>query len=190
MPDAEQPSTQPGVLVVEDDAELADTYAAFLQADYDVRIATTVAAARDQLDATVDVVLLDRRLPDGSGDDLLDAIRARSGEYRVAMVTAARPDFDLIDLSLDTYLAKPVSKDELRTAVNALLLLDFYTGLQVELSSKRLRRNVLEVEKTARELATSDAFAQLEAEIEALEAQINDLQTCFDTCDAHLALPQ
>lgn len=33
------------------------------------------------------------------------------------MVTAVKPDFDIIDMGFDNYLVKPVSKDNLYTTV-------------------------------------------------------------------------
>ena len=55
------------VLVVDDNRELAEAYAATLREQYDTRTACSGREALDVVDETVDVVLLDRRMPSVSG---------------------------------------------------------------------------------------------------------------------------
>jgi len=55
--------SNPSVLVVEDEPDIAALYAGFLEERYDVDLAETAAEAIDRVDGAVDVVLLDRRLP-------------------------------------------------------------------------------------------------------------------------------
>ena len=95
--------SDPTVLVVEDEPDIAALYSGFLEERYDVTVAETATEAVDRVDAAVDVVLLDRRLPDGSGDDVLEHIRESGYDCRVAMVTAVEPDFDIIDMGFDLY---------------------------------------------------------------------------------------
>lgn len=59
--------------------------------------AGTATEAIENFDDTVDVAFLDRRLPDASGDHVLEQIRAR-GDCKVAMLTAIEPDFDIVDI--------------------------------------------------------------------------------------------
>jgi len=54
--------SNPSVLVVEDEPDIAALYAGF-EERYDVDLAETAAEAIDRVDGAVDVVLLDRRLP-------------------------------------------------------------------------------------------------------------------------------
>ena len=113
---------RPVVLVVDDDRDLADTCEYWLSDDFEVRVAYGGEAALDQMDDTVDVVLLDRRMPDLSGDEVLDEIDARGYDCRVAMMTAVEPDTDIVDMPFDEYLVKPVDEDDLREAVEELLV--------------------------------------------------------------------
>jgi len=107
------------VLVVDDNRPLADGFARALASDYDVRTAYTFTEARESLTPSVDVVLLDRHLPDGSGDDLLDEIRQGDHDYRIAVVSASSPS---PDLDCDAYLTKPVGEtDVLHETVSDLL---------------------------------------------------------------------
>lgn len=160
------------VLIVEDKRDLADLYAAWLNDSYETRVAYSGRDAQQQLDETrYDVVLLDRRMPDVSGDELLDTIRDRDLDCRVVMLTAASPDFDVLEMKVDSYVVKPVTRDELRGVIERLLDLSEYQQHVQELYSLLEKRAVLEAEKTANELAASDEFAALKDEIATKHAQ-------------------
>lgn len=171
-----QPDPAPKVLVVEDDRRLADLYAASLASNYDVRTAYTGEAALDALDFDPDIVLLDRRLPDMSGVDVVEAIQERKLDACIAMVTAADPDFDIIDLGIDDYLVKPVAECELEATVETLLDTQTLQEKKRALSSKQVKRNVLAVEKSPEALAESEDFRRLETRIETLETEIARLE--------------
>lgn len=163
----------PLVLVVEDDSELASLYEAWLADEYRVRTAIGGRAAVDELDEAIDVALLDRRMPDVSGDDVLEEIRERELDVRVAMVTAVEPDADIIDMRFDDYLVKPVSRDDLLGTVEDLLLRSEYDERVRDLFSLASKKAVLESE------SGSTAFAA-EAEYEQLDEEIDDLQDELD----------
>ncbi|WP_311173658.1 bacterio-opsin activator domain-containing protein [Halobellus ordinarius] len=112
----------PVVLVVDDDRDLTDTCAYWLREEYDVRVAYGGEEALEKMDDTVDVVLLDRRMPDLSGDEVLEAIDDRGFDCRVAMMTAVDPDTDIVEMPFDEYLVKPVGQDGLRETVEELLV--------------------------------------------------------------------
>jgi DNA-binding response OmpR family regulator len=164
------------VLVVEDETALAELFEGVLSAEYDVRRAANGSEALSKLTADVDIVLLDRRMPDISGDQALDEIDSRGIECRVAMVTAVDPDFDVIDMGFDDYLLKPVQPDDLRETVERLLALDDYEQKYQELSSKIVKRNILQVEKSESELARSDRFRALVERIDELETELEQLE--------------
>lgn len=170
-------SAQTTVLIVEDERHLADLYAEYLAGQYDVRTAYNGTDALEILEESVDIVLLDRRMPVMSGNEVLAAIEERDIDVRVAMVTAVDPDFDIIDLGVDDYVVKPVSKDTLVGVVDRLETVDEYNDRQKRLTAKKLKRNVLEVEKARPELEASERFAALEAEIDELEAEVEALET-------------
>ena len=116
------PAGQPTVLVVDDDRALADTCEYWLREEYDVRVAYGGRQALEQVDNDVDVVLLDRRMPDVSGDDVLDEIDARGLDCRVAMMTAIAPDTDIVEMPFDEYLVKPVDEESVTETVEELLV--------------------------------------------------------------------
>lgn len=113
-------STPISVVIVEDEPELADIYEQYLQDEFDTETTNTGAGALDKIDASTDVVLLDRRLPDLSGDEVLTRLRERGFEAPVAMVTAVDPDIDLVDMPFDEYIVKPVDRDLLVRTVQML----------------------------------------------------------------------
>ncbi|MFB6189398.1 MAG: response regulator transcription factor [Halapricum sp.] len=163
------------VLVVEDEQHLADLYTDYLADGYEVRTAYSGEEGIDMLADDVDVVLLDRRMPVTSGNEVLATIEEEGYDCRVAMVTAVDPDFDIIDLGVDDYLVKPISKNALQEVVDRLLTIAEYSDRLQVLTSKKLKRNVLSVEKPKSELQRSDRFAELEAEIDRLETELDRL---------------
>ncbi len=171
---------KPTVLVVEDETELADLYTDYLSDQYEVRTAYSGEEALDIVDDSVDVVLLDRRMPVVSGNEVLAAIEEDNVQSRVAMVTAVNPDFDIIDLRIDDYLVKPVTRQEVLDTVDRLLTIDEYNQRVQALTSKKLKRNVLQVEKTTAELSEREAFERLTDEIEALEAEVESIAEELD----------
>lgn len=169
------------VLVVDDEAVVRDSFSLSLESHgFAVQTAASGEAALDAVDEDVDIVLLDRRMPVQSGDEVLAEIRSRNIDCQIALVTAVDPDFDIVQIDCDDYLVKPVENDELVETVERLALLDQYDEARRELSSLRVKRNVLEVEKRPSALEDSDEFTDLEARIAELEAELDDLEAAFD----------
>jgi len=164
----------PLVLVVEDERDLSDLYRTWLAESYRVRTAEDGRAALDELDDEVDVVLLDRRMPDLSGDEVLDRIRERGYDCRVAMVTAVEPDTDIVDMAFDDYLVKPVSEEELVRMVENLRIRDAYSDGVKRLFSLASKKALLESEKDSSALDASSEYRQLCADLTDLRTQLDD----------------
>jgi len=164
----------PLVLVVEDERDLSDLYRTWLAESYRVRTAEDGRAALDELDDEVDVVLLDRRMPDLSGDEVLDRIRERGYDCRVAMVTAVEPDTDIVDMAFDDYLVKPVSEEELVRMVENLRIRDAYSDGVKRLFSLASKKALLESEKDPNALDASSEYRQLCADLTDLRTQLDD----------------
>jgi len=164
----------PVVLVVEDEPDLADLYATWLRDGYGVRVAYGGREAVETIDDDVSVVLLDRRMPDLSGDETLEAIRDRGVDCLVAMVTAVEPDFDIVEMGFDDYLVKPVSGEDLLDTVDQLLLRSTYDEQLQELFALASKKALLKSQKTEAELRASEEYARLEDRLAVLRAQIDD----------------
>ncbi|MUW14190.1 response regulator [Halorubrum sp. CBA1125] len=160
------PSDGASVLIVEDERDLAELYDTWLSDSYETEVAYSGTEAQERFDeGRHEVVLLDRWLPDISGDEVLETIRDREPNGKVAMLTGVSPDFDVIEMEVDSYVLKPVTRDELRELVDRLRHLAEYQRDVQELYPLIAKRTVLESEKTADELAVSEEFATLTDQI-------------------------
>jgi len=172
------------VLVVDDEDKLADMYVLWLRREYDVRTAYDAQAAADELDESVDVVLLDRRMPGVSGDHLLDEF-TEDPPFSVIMITAVEPDFDIIEMGFDDYLCKPVQHDDLEAAIDHQIDVQDRDDRLREYLVARAKLTVLEAEKSRHELSESSAYADLRSTAERMEATLEDSVPDFDeTVDA------
>ena len=168
-------SSRPTVLVVDDDPRLARMHADWLSEEYDVELAFNGKQAISALTSDVDVVLLDRRMPGLSGDELLEKIRDAGLDCRVVMLTAVEPDVDVADMAFDAYVVKPGGKEEVRTVVADVLDRADEDDEVIEYLSLRARRALLDARLTAAEREESDEYRELDDRIERLEADLEDL---------------
>lgn len=162
--------SDPMVLVVDDEPDLANLYTAFLSSSYTVRTATNGSEALEHVDDDLDVALLDRRMPDIPGDELLERIRGRDCSIKVAMLSAVEPDVDIVDMPFDDYKVKPVDRHELLGLVETLLERIAYDSRSQEYFS-------LASKKAALEMADNDhgeAYQSLLDELDDVRAEMDD----------------
>jgi two-component system response regulator AdeR len=174
------------VLVVDDDTAIVDAYDLHLRGEYEVRTATNGRAALSKLDDRVDVVLLDRRMPGLTGDEVLERVRERDLSCRVAMVTGVEPDVDVIEMGFDDYLRKPVSPDDLRDLVASLLHRAAYDSQLQQYFSLVSKRAVLESEGEAAVKRTEE-FSTLSGRIDRMRDDLDGTLTQFSGGDAFVA---
>jgi two-component system response regulator AdeR len=169
--------TDPVVLVVEDERSLADLYAEWLEmaGGYEVRTAYGGESALEQLDEAVDVVLLDRRMPDISGDEVLERIGELGFDPRVVMVTAIEPDFDVVEMGFDQYLVKPVSREDLLGTLEQMGKLDQYDEVVQRYYQLVAKTTTLEESKPESELSNSDEYQDLLRELESVRERADSL---------------
>ncbi|MFB6189440.1 MAG: response regulator [Halapricum sp.] len=174
------PSDAPTILVVDDEPDVADAYAAQLRERYAVRTAYSGQEALEIIDVSVDVVLLDRRMPGRSGDDVLQRIRELGIDARIAMVTAVDPNFDIIEMPFDDYLTKPVSREDLFETVERLLTCAKYEDRFQQFYSLTNKIATLRANKNEAELENSEEFAELHDERERVRQQLDETIAEFD----------
>jgi two-component system response regulator AdeR len=175
------------ILVVEDEVELARLYTDWLDDEYEVRMATSGEEGLKQYDDDVDVVLLDRRMPGLSGDEVLAEIRDRPGSCQVAMVTAVDPDVDILELGFDDYVTKPVSSEDLLRTVERLLTRATYEESVQEYFALASKRATVEAEKSATELSENEEYLALATRIDELESEIDRRAESFEEVDFRAA---
>ena len=179
---------KPSVLIVDDEERVANTYDLRLGDEYETEVAFSGEQAIQTVDEETDIVLLDRRMPGMSGDDVIEQIRKRGLDCRVVMLTAVDPDFDIADMDIDDYVVKPVDKAHLHEVVERALTISEYNEQMQELSSLKLKRNVLEVELSGNELIDSREYQRLTEQIDSLEAEIEDMEDTLDIDQVDLYL--
>jgi len=165
---------RPLVLVVEDEADLADLYATWLKSEYRVRTAYGGEEALEKLDDEISVMLLDRRMPGLSGDEVLDAAREKGVDCPLSMVTAVEPDFDIIEMGFDTYLVKPVTRDTLKETVEDLLSRSSYDEGVQELYSLASKKALLESEKGRSSLEDNEEYQELSERLDELREELDE----------------
>jgi DNA-binding response OmpR family regulator len=152
------------VLVVDDEPVVRDVVVRYLERDgYLTHVAADGAQARSIIDSTpLDLIVLDVMLPEVSGFDLCRWIRSNSSTP-VIMLTARTEESDRIvglELGADDYVTKPFSPRELVARVRAVLRRTgsgpddepaTSTGLQIDAETRRVRRDGVEIELTAKE---------------------------------------
>lgn len=115
------------ILLVEDDRDLASAIAEALTRrrfgiDRVRRLDEAEAALK--IGGPYDVILLDRRLPDGEGGDLFPVIARLRPRPRIVFITARdtlSERVEGLELGGDDYLVKPFEMDELAARVKAVL---------------------------------------------------------------------
>jgi DNA-binding response OmpR family regulator len=112
------------VLIVEDEPALRLSYERAFTPRYDLVFASTGAEALEQLKQhKPDVAVLDMRLPDTDGVDLLRRIRQSEPELPVIITTAymsIEPQLKVLDLPHSGYIVKPFRLDELGARIDAV----------------------------------------------------------------------
>ncbi|RLM66934.1 response regulator [Halorubrum sp. Atlit-8R] len=173
------------VLAVDDEPDLAELYRVYLDPEYDVRIATGGEEAIDAMDETVDVVLLDRRMPDMSGHEVLNAIRGEGYDARVAMLTAVEPDVDIVEMPFDDYKTKPVTKEDLITLVEVLLHRAAFDERSQEFFALASKKAALEAAGTT----NSDEYEELIEQMESVRVEVDDTLDHLSARDAFVEVP-
>ncbi|MDS0283532.1 response regulator transcription factor [Haloarcula onubensis] len=167
------------VLVVDDERDVAELYSAWLDTAHDVRSANGGREALGLVDG-VDVVFLDRQMPEMSGDEVLAEIERRGVDCRVVMVTAVTPDFDIVEMPFDDYLTKPVDRTDLLETVETMRTRDSYDEQVQEYFAMASKKATLEAEKNPVELDAHEEYREVSERVETLREAANAAATEID----------
>ena len=186
MTDGSPPGDDPAptVLAVDDEPDLVELYRVYLQDEYDVRLAKGGEEALSRMDDDIDVVLLDRRMSDLTGHEVLSEMRAAGYDAQVAMVTAVEPDVDVVDMPFDDYQTKPVSREDVRALVAVLLR-------RAEFDEQSQRFFALASKKAALEasgLTGTDEYERVLTQIADTRAEVDTTLDRLSATDAFIEL--
>ena len=156
------------LLMIEDDARLADMVRAYLgQSGYQVALAGDAQAGLAQLQANpTDLVILDLMLPDMDGLEVCRRIRALPGTLGrtpVLMLTAKGDPMDRIiglEMGADDYLPKPFEPRELLARIRAVLRRHGGDAALLP-ADNTLRFGALEIDRDARLVRVADHACEL-----------------------------
>lgn len=179
------------ILLLEDEPEMARALLEALRrrdvlADHVRTIADADAMARV---GTYDVLVLDRRLPDGEGLDLVASLRQRKYPVPILVLTALGSidhRVDGLDSGADDYLAKPFAIEELLARLRAL------QRRGPTLSDKYLSLGNLSVDPRSNEISIAGAVVEFPRReylvLEALMRRPNRIVTRSNLIEAVYAL--
>jgi DNA-binding response OmpR family regulator len=171
------------VLVVDDETEVADVYALRLRNEYETRTAYGGEEALGVINEGVDVVLLDRRMPDRSGDEVLAEIREAAYDCKVIMLTAVDPGMDILEMDFDDYLCKPIEKADLVGAIEQQLRVQRYDDRLADYLEVTSKLALLESELPPRELRDNDRLERLRGRADELKAELDETLAEFEDID-------
>lgn len=114
------------ILVADDEKKITEVIKVYLERNgFEVLVAHDGEAALDlAMREGPDLIVLDLMLPKKSGEEVCEALRSRSSDIPILMVTAKTSLADRIhglDIGADDYLVKPFSPGELVARVRAIL---------------------------------------------------------------------
>jgi DNA-binding NarL/FixJ family response regulator len=174
------------VLCVDDHPVVREGIAAIISLQPDMTMAATAATGKEAIDRFVelrpDVSLVDLRLPDMSGFDVIRAIRAKSPNARVIVLSSHEGDVDIqraLEAGAQGYVAKGIVRDE---------LLDIIRGVHAG-----KRRLPAKVAQTLAEHMADESISPRELEVLSLMAAgkrnkeiAGDLSIAEDTVKMHV----
>lgn len=111
------------ILLVEDDFALAMGTEYALQSEgYEVIFADTLQKAREYMDDSFSLILLDVMLPDGNGYIFCKEVRQKGMDVPIIFLTAVSEEANIVqglELGADDYVAKPYRVKELLSRIAA-----------------------------------------------------------------------
>ena len=194
------------ILIVEDERELADSMAAFLQSnDYHCDLAPDFVQALEKIHLnSYDCIIVDIMLPDGNGLELVRELKKNHSDSGVIIVSAKNALDDKITglgIGADDYLTKPFYLPELAARIQAVIRRRRFNGekqvvfheITVNPDERRVLVNGKEIKLTKNEfelllyfIGNRNRVLTREAIAEHLLGEQADLLNSFDFIYTHV----
>ena len=164
------------VFIVDDEEEMVVLLEDYLDDHYTVKSETNAVRALQRIDSSIDVVLLDRKMPEMSGDELLGILREKGLDVQVALITGVKPTEEIVRMPFDDYLVKPIEGPDILGLVDTLM-----TRKQYHQASQRLFRNISKMKTLQRaNHAETEEYDQLAEQTAELREEINQILNTLD----------
>ena len=144
------------VLCVDDHPIVREGLVSIINGDPDLRVIGEAETAKQAIavfhSAKPDVTVIDLRLPDGDGTDVIREIRGHFPKARFIVLTSAEGDIDMrhaLEAGAQAYLVKGVVRNELRQVIKAVHLGERHVPANV---AEKIAAHLSEPALTAREL--------------------------------------
>lgn len=175
------PATSKNILILEDDDDTRANLEDILSIEgYHIETASSIreALARPGLDA-IEMIVLDRKLPDGNAEDALPDLKRRAPNASVVVVTGYTDLAGVITAlreGADDYLLKPVNPDLLKRSLNRLV------ALKEAQRRAKLAERLAAVGEMVAGLAheSRNALQRTQACLELLELEVADRHEALD----------
>ncbi|GGK61897.1 response regulator transcription factor [Haloarcula sebkhae] len=162
------------VAVIDDDKNYRQLYRLWLPEEYDVIEAGDGRTGLQRIDDSVDAVLLDRQMPELSGETVAERLQQRSVTPAVVMISSVKPDVDILDIPVDSYLRKPADRDTLLSVLSTVRARCEYETQRRELLGLADRRATVADAVRATVLAESDAYQRAVEQLEQHDVSLTD----------------
>ncbi|WP_336338178.1 response regulator transcription factor [Haloarcula brevis] len=162
------------VAVIDDDEDYRQLYKLWLPEAYEVTEASDGRTGLRRIDDSVDVVLLDRQMPELSGETVASKLRQRPAAPAVVMISGVEPDVDILEIPVDSYLRKPTDRDTLLSVLSTVRTRREYGTERRKLLGLADRRATVADAVRATALAESDAYQRAVERLERHDVGLAD----------------
>jgi len=162
------------VAVIDDDKDYRQLYKLWLPEEYDIIEAGDGRRGLQRIDDSIDAVLLDRQMPKLSGETIASKLRQRSVTPSVVMISSVKPDVDILDIPVDSYLRKPADRDTLLSVLSTVHSRREYETKRRELLGLADRLETVDNTVRATALAESDAYQRAVERLEQHDVSLAD----------------
>lgn len=102
------------VLLADDNPDIREVLRLWLTEDghWDVREAENGSEALEKLDGTIDVLVLDREMPEADGSTVVERLTETEFTVNIFVVSGRPPDWRLDENDVTSYATKPIERDE------------------------------------------------------------------------------
>ena len=169
--------SDPEVVIVDDEEQVAELNRHRVEeVGYTTETAFGGQQALDVISTNTDVVLLDRRMPKMSGDEVLKEIHDIGYNCQIIMVTAVDPDMEITGMSFDDYISKPVGRDTLIQAVRKQMNIKQLNIVTNNILSTESKIEVLEQNNPKSSLENEDEYNDLKRDLKELSTKKKQLE--------------